>query len=97
MVGTPLTQRNNINNINLRHIHCIITNNLTIITIINTRTKTSYINYIQLKRELVLVLRTNLRASRLSMFQLQAEHRHAAGLIDLLFKGRVICLICYKK
>ena len=25
------------------------------------------------------------------MFQLQAEHRHAAGLIDLLFKGRVIC------
>ena len=34
---------------------------------------------------------TNLRASRLSMFQLQAEHRHAAGLIDLLFKGRVIC------
>ena len=32
---------------------------------------------------------TNLRASRLSMFQLQAEHRHAAGLIDLLFKGRV--------
>ena len=23
------------------------------------------------------------------MFQLQAEHRHAAGLIDLLFKGRV--------
>ena len=41
--------------------------------------KTSYINYIQLKR------------CRLSMFQLQAEHRHAAGLIDLLFKGRVIC------
>ena len=34
---------------------------------------------------------TNLRASRLWMFQLQAEHRHAAGLIDLLFKGRVIC------
>ena len=32
---------------------------------------------------------TNLRASRLSMFQLQAEHRHPAGLIDLLFKGRV--------
>ena len=29
--------------------------------------------------------------SRLSMFQLQAEHGHAAGLIDLLFKGRVIC------
>ena len=25
------------------------------------------------------------------MFQLQAEHRYAAGLIDLLFKGRVIC------
>ena len=25
------------------------------------------------------------------MFQLQAEHRHAAGLIDLLFKGRLIC------
>ena len=25
------------------------------------------------------------------MFQLQAEHRHAAGLIDLLFKGRVLC------
>ena len=25
------------------------------------------------------------------MFQLQAEYRHAAGLIDLLFKGRVIC------
>ena len=25
------------------------------------------------------------------MFQLQAEHRHAAELIDLLFKGRVIC------
>ena len=24
------------------------------------------------------------------MFQLQAEHRHAAGLIDLLFKGCVI-------
>ena len=24
------------------------------------------------------------------MFHLQAEHRHAAGLIDLLFKGRVI-------
>ena len=34
---------------------------------------------------------TNLRTSRLSMFQLQAEHQHAAGLIDLLFKGRVIC------
>ena len=34
---------------------------------------------------------TNLRASRLSMIQLQAEHQHAAGLIDLLFKGRVIC------
>ena len=28
---------------------------------------------------------------RLSMFQLQAEHRHAAGLIDLLLKGRLIC------
>ena len=25
------------------------------------------------------------------MFQLQAEHRHAAGPIDLQFKGRVIC------
>ena len=25
------------------------------------------------------------------MFQLQAEHRHESGLIDLLFKGRVIC------
>ena len=36
---------------------------------------------------------TNLRASRLSMFQLQAEHRHAAGLIDLLFKGRVT--VCF--
>ena len=34
---------------------------------------------------------TNLCASHLLMFQLQAEHRHAAGLIDLLFKGRVIC------
>ena len=33
----------------------------------------------------------NLRASRLSMFQLQVEHQHAAGLIDLLFKGRLIC------
>ena len=31
-------------------------------------------------------------ASHLSMFQLQAEHRHAAGLIDLLFKR---CLICF--
>ena len=27
------------------------------------------------------------------MFQLQAEHRHAAGLIDLLFKGRVT--VCF--
>ena len=27
------------------------------------------------------------------MFQLQAEHRHAAGLIDLLFKGGVI--VCF--
>ena len=26
------------------------------------------------------------------MFQLQAEHRYAAGLIDLLFKGCLICL-----
>ena len=30
--------------------------------------------------------------SRLSMLQLQAEHQHAAGLIDLLFKG---CLTCF--
>ena len=29
------------------------------------------------------------------MFQLQAEHRHAAGLIDLLFKGRVLQLLCH--
>ena len=36
---------------------------------------------------------TNLRASHLLMFQLQAEHRHAAGLIDLLFKGRVYNLL----
>ena len=48
------------------------------------------------RRKLVLVLvlarsQTNLRASRLSMFQLQAEHQHAAELIDLLFKGRLIC------
>ena len=34
---------------------------------------------------------TNLHASHLLMFQLQDEHRHAAGLKDLLFKGRVIC------
>ena len=27
------------------------------------------------------------------MFQLQAEHRHAAGLIDLLFKGCVATLL----
>ena len=33
---------------------------------------------------------TNLRASCLPML-LQAEHRHAAGLIDLLFKRRLIC------
>ena len=45
-------------------------------------------------------LRASLHASRLSMFQLQAEHRHAAGLIDLLFKGRVICftaVLLYKQ
>ena len=31
------------------------------------------------------------------MFQLQAEHRHAAGLIDLLFKGRnlLLQLLCH--
>ena len=34
----------------------------------------------------------NLRARCLSMFQLQAQHRHAAGLIDLLFKERLIFL-----
>ena len=33
---------------------------------------------------------TNLLASRLLMFQLQAEHQHAAGL-NLLFKGHLIC------
>ena len=46
------------------------------------------LHYIQLKQS-----QTNLRTSRLSMFQLQAEHRHAAGLIDLLFKGRVT--VCF--
>ena len=32
-----------------------------------------------------------------SMFQLQAKHRHAAGLIDLLFEGRnsLIQLLCH--
>ena len=34
---------------------------------------------------------TDLCASHLSMFQLQAEHQHAAELIDLLFKGRFTC------
>ena len=50
-----------------------------IITITNTQTTTSYITYIQLKHKLVLVSRM------ISIFQLQAEHRHAAGLISLLF------------
>ena len=52
--------------------------------ITNIRTKTSYINYIQLKR-----VNSHTKPSPLSMFQLQAEHQHAAGLIDMLFKGRV--------
>ena len=30
------------------------------------------------------------RTNHLSMFQLQAEHRRTAGLIDLLFKGHLI-------
>ena len=55
---------------------------------------------IQLERaRLVLVSRarsqTNLRASRLSMFQLQAEHRHAAELIDLLVANLFLQMFCH--
>ena len=62
---------------------------MTTITITNYLMTTSYINYIQLKQRLVLSL---VYEARLNYAPApQAEHRHAAGLIHLLFKGHVIC------
>ena len=76
----PLTQSNNINNINLRHIHCIITKFNDYITITNTQTKTGYINY---------------HEARLIYTPAAYRCSNAAGLIDLLFKGHVICFYSY--
>ena len=67
------------------------------ITITNTRTKTSYINYIQLKRQLAhearLIYAPAAEHEARLIYAPAAEHRHAAGLIDLLFKGRIT--VCF--